>query len=65
MLETSWAHRLRKYSRRLVARVTPYTLRHTSAIMSLRNGGTAFFVQKQLGHKSLVMTKRYVHLAQV
>lgn len=64
MLETSWAHRLRKYSQRLGVRVTPYTLRHTSAIMSLRNGGSAFFVQKQLGHKSLVMTRRYVHLVE-
>jgi len=38
-------------------------LRHTSAIMFLRGGGHVFALQRQLGHTSLVMTKRYVHLA--
>ncbi|MCG0278947.1 MAG: tyrosine-type recombinase/integrase [Thermanaeromonas sp.] len=64
MLETSWAHRLRRYGQKLGVRVNPYSLRHTAAIMSLRNGGSAFFVQKQLGHASLAMTKRYVHLVE-
>ncbi|MGB9868187.1 MAG: tyrosine-type recombinase/integrase [Bacillota bacterium] len=64
MLETSWAHRLRKYSKKLGVSVPPYSLRHTAAIMTLRNGGSAFFVQRQMGHKSLVMTRRYVHLVE-
>lgn len=64
MLETSWANRLKKYARKAGISVTPYMLRHTSAIMSLRNGASAFFVQRQLGHASLVMTKRYVHLVE-
>lgn len=64
MLETSWASRLKKYSRKLGITVTPYMLRHTAAIMSLRNGGSAFFVQKQLGHTTLAMTRRYVHMVE-
>ncbi|MEW6182968.1 MAG: site-specific integrase [Bacillota bacterium] len=60
----SWGHRLANYSEKLGVKVTPYDLRHSSAIMSLRNGASAFFVQKQLGHASLVMTKRYVHLVE-
>lgn len=64
MHERSWAGRMRYYSRKIGIRVTPYSLRHTAAIMSLRNGGSAFFVQKQLGHKTLTMTRRYVHLVE-
>lgn len=64
MRETSWAHRLRAWSKRLETKVTPYSLRHTAAIESLRNGGNVFYVQRQLGHSSLVMTKRYLHLVE-
>jgi integrase len=60
----SWGHRLAKYSEKLGVKVTPYDLRHSSAIMSLRNGASAFFVQKQLGHSNLIMTKRYIHLVE-
>ncbi|WP_206832203.1 tyrosine-type recombinase/integrase [Alicyclobacillus fructus] len=58
-----WSHKLAEYSRKLGVKVTPYMLRHTSAIMFLRGGGNVFALQRQLGHSSLVMTKRYVHLA--
>ncbi|MEW6572567.1 MAG: tyrosine-type recombinase/integrase [Bacillota bacterium] len=60
----SWGHRMAQYSKRLRVKVTPYSLRHTAAIESLRNGGNVFYVQRQLGHASLVMTKRYVHLVE-
>ncbi|BAF59572.1 MAG: site-specific integrase [Pelotomaculum sp.] len=64
MLETSWANRLRAYGKRIGADLQPYMLRHTSAIMALRNGATAFFVQKQLGHSDMQMTKRYCRLVE-
>lgn len=64
MRVSSWTHRLRKYAKKAgVGRVTAYQLRHTSAIMQLRNGASAFHVQNQLGHTDLSMTKRYVNLA--
>lgn len=61
-LPSSWGHRLKKYSEMLGIKVTPYSLRHASAIFSLRSGATPFFVQKQLGHTSMNTTKRYVEL---
>lgn len=61
---SSWTHRMEWYSEKLGVKVTPYSLRHTSALLSLRNGASAFFVQKQLGHATLTMTKRYVHLVE-
>ncbi|ADG06647.1 site-specific integrase [Kyrpidia tusciae] len=58
-----WGKRLAQYGRTLGVRITPYMLRHSSALMFLRGGGHVFALQRQLGHTSLVMTKRYVHLA--
>ena len=62
MLVTSWTNRLKKYAKKAGIKVSAYQLRHTSAIMQLRNGATAFHVQRQLGHADLTMTKRYIHL---
>ncbi|WP_245578160.1 site-specific integrase [Alicyclobacillus herbarius] len=59
-----WAQRLAAYAKRLGTRITPYMLRHTSAILFLRGGGHVFALQRQMGHASLTMTKRYVHLAE-
>jgi integrase/recombinase XerD len=40
-----------------------HKLRHTSAVMYLRNGGDPFSLQKKLGHSSLQMTRHYCNLA--
>jgi site-specific recombinase XerD len=41
----------------------PHKLRHTSAVLYLRNGGDPFSLQKKLGHSSLAMTRHYSNLA--
>ena len=64
MLVTSWTHRLKKYGQKGGVNISAYRLRHTSAILQLRNGASAFHVQRQLGHADLTMTKRYVHLVE-
>ena len=62
MLETSWSHRLKGYSQKLGYSITPYSLRHSFALLYLRNGGNVFTLQRTMGHADLNMTKRYLAL---
>jgi integrase len=62
MLETSWGHKLKKYSKKLNFSITPYSLRHCFALYYLRSGGNVFTLQRTMRHSDLNMTKRYLAL---
>lgn len=58
---------VKRYGRKAgitVIRCSPHTLRHTAAVMYIRNGGDIFTLQQILGHSSLDIVRIYVNLAQ-
>ncbi|EFU43936.1 integrase family protein [Paenibacillus vortex V453] len=59
----TWGDRLERHSKQVGVHITPYALRHAFALEFLRNGASAFSLQKTLGHVDISMTKRYVALA--
>ncbi len=46
-----------------IPRLYPHLLRHTFATRYLENGGNIYSLQQILGHTSLEMVKKYLHLA--
>ena len=46
-----------------VPRMHPHLLRHTYATRFLLNGGDVFLLKQNLGHTTLAMVEKYVHLA--
>ena len=46
-----------------VSRLHAHLIRHTYATKFLLNGGNVFLLQMNLGHTSLAMVRRYVHIA--
>lgn len=58
------AFRALKKSLRIVGeKVNPHTLRHSFATYYLKGNGDIFSLQQILGHTTLTMTRRYVHLS--
>jgi site-specific recombinase XerD len=58
------AHALTRVAERSgVERLHAHLLRHTAATQYLVAGGDAISLQQKLGHTTLTMTSRYVHLA--
>ena len=62
MTRHTWNDRMQFYSKKLGVKVRPYDLRHSFAVIYLRNGGHAFGLQNTLGHTDIQMTKKYVNI---
>ena len=62
MLETSWSRRVARYGRIVGVKLSPYALRHISATEFIRGNGSVHALRHLLGHTSLSMAQRYVHL---
>jgi integrase/recombinase XerD len=63
-LDQRRAHRIFQLAGKKVGiYVHPHLVRHSSASQFVRMGGSASVLQKILGHSSLAITQRYVHLS--
>jgi len=61
--KNQWGRRMIEYSEKIGRKVTPYQLRHSFALLFLRNKGSAFHLQQMLGHTTMEMTEKYVYLS--
>ena len=57
-----WPIREAKKKMGLIKRVSPHTLRHCYATHHLESGTDLVYLQKNMGHKHLKTTARYIHL---
>ena len=62
MSEAAWYRRLSEYGMKVGLRVRPYDLRHFFAITFLRQGGNIYDLQEIMGHATLEMVKKYLHI---
>ena len=46
-----------------IPRLHPHLMRHTYATRFLLNGGNVFLLQQNLGHTTLAMVQKYLHIA--
>ena len=46
-----------------IPRLHPHLMRHTYATRFLLNGGNVFLLQQNLGHTTLTMVQKYLHIA--
>lgn len=58
----SFSEIIRRLERRAGVKANPHKFRHTCATRSAQNGIGAFHLQHMLGHKSLDITLRYIHM---
>ena len=56
---------IRRLGQRVNVEAHPHKFRHTGATEFIRNGGSALELKEILGHSTMTMVLRYVHLAQV
>ncbi len=56
---------VRRLGTKVGVKANPHKFRHTGATQFLRNGGNAFTLKEILGHSTMTMVERYMHLAQV
>jgi len=52
-----------RQAKRLGIRLYPHLMRHSGASQFIRNGGSVNVLQRILGHSSLAITEKYVHLS--
>jgi integrase/recombinase XerD len=63
MLESSVGHNIAEYNRaRCVLKTSMHLFRHTFSKNFILHGGDVFRLQKQLGHSTLDMSRRYANI---
>lgn len=51
-----------RFGKRSGVKLYPHLIRHSAATNFIRNGGSSAVLQKVLGHTSIVITEKYMHL---